>query len=381
MLWENAYSSEEQVEDALREVCGAISMARADLIVVFFSPHFVRSASIIGVSLRERFGGLVVGCSTASALSDGHEGQNHAALSVMVGELPGVALRGVRLGPAITAEPTPQLLRTELGLSDLFQPCFLTFLEPFSVHGERFTQAMGLALDGAPVIGGVASGYQEPGRNVVLIGSRAFRDGGVAVSLDGDVALDVLVAQGTRAVGERMQVTRAAGHLVMELDGTNATERLQEIWRSLPALEQRHFERHPLVGVTPRGWGPEVLVRQVIGVQPESGAVAVAHRDLQDRWVQLHVRDRHGTVKDLRDTLLNYKRTRPWQDVSGALMASCLVSDLTEPGYVGERLAEHLPGVPMAGFRANGELGPLHGRVYLHGFSNVIGVFRPRQWE
>ena len=34
------------------------------------------------------------------------------------------------------------------------------------------------------------------------------------------------------------------------------------------------------------------------------------------------------------------------------------------------------PGLPLAGFFANGEIGPVGGRNFLHGFSATIALFR-----
>jgi small ligand-binding sensory domain FIST len=39
---------------------------------------------------------------------------------------------------------------------------------------------------------------------------------------------------------------------------------------------------------------------------------------------------------------------------------------------------DHLGGVPVGGFFCNGEIGPVAGTTFLHGYTSSFGLFRPR---
>jgi small ligand-binding sensory domain FIST len=41
-------------------------------------------------------------------------------------------------------------------------------------------------------------------------------------------------------------------------------------------------------------------------------------------------------------------------------------------------LQRFLGRIPVAGFFCNGEIGPVQGRPFLHGYTSAFGIFRPR---
>jgi small ligand-binding sensory domain FIST len=61
-----------------------------------------------------------------------------------------------------------------------------------------------------------------------------------------------------------------------------------------------------------------------------------------------------------------------------------LASDAERVIAVGRRnfdtgvFREHLGEVPVGGFFCNGEIGPVGGATFLHGYTSSFGLFRPR---
>ena len=52
-----------------------------------------------------------------------------------------------------------------------------------------------------------------------------------------------------------------------------------------------------------------------------------------------------------------------------------------EPDYDSRAARAHLGELPIGGFFCNSEIGPVHGRTHLHGYTGVFAFFRPQGWN
>jgi small ligand-binding sensory domain FIST len=48
------------------------------------------------------------------------------------------------------------------------------------------------------------------------------------------------------------------------------------------------------------------------------------------------------------------------------------------PDHDTDAFRRHLGRVPLGGFFCNGEIGPVQGRTFLHGYTSSFGLFRAR---
>ena len=85
------------------------------------------------------------------------------------------------------------------------------------------------------------------------------------------------------------------------------------------------------------------------------------------------------SADDLRALLTDYEsdRGRP----HGALLFSCLGRGLHlygKPDHDSGLFRYCLGDVPLGGFFCNGEIGPVHGTTFLHGYTSAFGLFGPR---
>ena len=126
----------------------------------------------------------------------------------------------------------------------------------------------------------------------------------------------------------------------------------------------------------------DFLVRGLVGVDESRGAVAVGDVVDVGRTVRFHVRDAEAASSDLRTSLARFRATGDL-DASGALLFSC-----TNRGEAMFGAADHdvltvragLATKRVAGFFANGEIGPVAGRNHLHSFTAsmlVLGTVEP----
>ena len=253
----------------------------------------------------------------------------------------------------------------------------LVLADPFSFPTEELLEGLrdqaGIHL---PVIGGLASAGRGPGGNRLIRDHDVRSDGAVLVVLRG-VEVDAVVSQGCRPIGDPMIVTAGEGRIARELAGRPALERVQDVLRSLPPedllLAQRGLHVGRVVDESKaRFERGDFLVRTVLGADSSNGAVAFGDEVEVGATVQLHVRDATSADEDLRQLMAG-------QEADGALVFTCngRGTDLFGvPDHDAIVVNDALGSVPIAGMSCAGEVGPVGGRSYMHGFTASIALFR-----
>jgi small ligand-binding sensory domain FIST len=263
--------------------------------------------------------------------------------------------------------------------------CLLLFASPATCNAEELARSLDRIHPGVPKAGGLVRG--DVGAGVMCVGGAVHTSGAVGVALRGDVAVDVLVAQGCRPIGPVMEVTEAAGHVLLALDEAPALGVVRAVMDGLEPAERQLLQRHPMLGVAMdpsatalrRG---DFLIRQLIGVDPRRGALAVGHALCAGDRVQLHARDASASIDDLAELLGRHRRAHP--EAAGALLFSCLGRGEALYGRRGQDsglITGAYPSLPVGGMFCAGELGPVHGRTFLHGFTAVVALFRAQEWS
>jgi small ligand-binding sensory domain FIST len=378
MRWASALSTHAETAAALSDVTAALRRdldgARADLLLTFVSSHHATRYEMVLSALRETFPeARLAGCSAAGVIGDGHEAEARPALSATAAWLPGVQLSVAQGDDALDFGTLPD------------EPHFVVLADPFTCDAEGLVGSLDEAFPTAAKVGGLASGGRFPGENALFCDQKVYRGGAVVVALGGNVAVDTIVAQGCRPIGRPMVVTRADENLIHELDKRKPSEVLHELYETLGERDQQLFRNSLFVGIEMRSQQVEVragefLVRNLVGMDKESGALAVGAAVQPWQVVQFFLRDSKTAEEDLKRRLDQYRgasKARP----AGALLFSCVGR--------GEHLfgkADHDTGlfrdrigaVPLGGFFCNGEIGPVGGTTFLHGYTSAFGLFRPR---
>jgi small ligand-binding sensory domain FIST len=229
-------------------------------------------------------------------------------------------------------------------------------------------------------MGGMASGGIEPGDTRLFLDDRVVETGAVGARVPG-IRIRALVSQGCRAIGNVYAVTRAEGNVIHELGGRPPLQRLQELVETLPPGDRELVGRGLNVGRVIDEYKAELergdfLIRGVLGVDPQSGALAVGDKIEVGETIQFHVRDAATADEDLR-TLLE----REAEPAAGALLFTCNGRGsrlFSVPNHDASLVSEKLGGLPLAGFNCAGEIGPVGGKNFLHGFTASIGPVRRR---
>jgi len=90
--------------------------------------------------------------------------------------------------------------------------------------------------------------------------------------------------------------------------------------------------------------------------------------------IQFHVRDAATADEDLR-TLLEWEA----EPAAGALLFTCNGRGsrlFSVPDHDASLVSRKLEGLPLAGFNCAGEIGPIGGKNFLHGFTASIAMLR-----
>ena len=161
---------------------------------------------------------------------------------------------------------------------------------------------------------------------------------------------------------------------------------LSELYDSLSSDDQALFRNSLHLGVVMQEGAQEYapgdfLIRNVIGMDPESGVLAVGERLNNGQVVQFHVRDAKTSAADLESLLDRCRRHLAGASPEGALLFSCLGRGERLYGirdHDSNLMSAYLGDMPIGGFFCNGEIGPVGGQSFLHGYTSSIAVFRAR---
>jgi small ligand-binding sensory domain FIST len=371
-----AEASGRAADAVVAELRRGLDGAPADLVCLFASaqhePEWLRIAERVR---RELPGALLLGCSARSVLGAGRELEEAPGIAALAASLPGVALHPFQLDAGAKPDlPGPEDAHVIL------------LVDPFGADLEAWMPALDARFPHGAKIGGIASGAAQPGRNRLLLGEDALRAGAVGVALSGDVAVDAVVAQGCRPVGPPLFITGARANVLYELDGQRPLDVLQRIFAAASPAEQRLLQGSLFLGIELRAEqsrfdSGDFLVRNLLGADPDSGALHVAASLEGRRVVQFHLRDGAAAAADLERRLARYAAASA-QDAAGALLFSCLgrgAGLFGEPDHDSRAFHRALGPLPLAGFFCNGEIGPVEGTTFLHGYTSAFGIFRPRE--
>ena len=226
------------------------------------------------------------------------------------------------------------------------------------------------------VVGGLASAAGQPGGNRLILGRQVFDDGAVGVLLDPEVEVRTVVSQGCRPIGQPFTITKSEGNIVSEMGGRSAVDRLRETLLGLDDAERALVSKGLHIGIVidehksefDRG---DFLIRGLIGADEDSGALAVGDSLEVGTTVQFQVRDAATADEDLRELMAD-------ASAASALVFTCngRGTHLFEgPDHDAAVVFEALHRAPVAGMFCAGELGPIGGRNFLHGFTASVVLF------
>ncbi|WP_119070585.1 FIST signal transduction protein [Rubrobacter indicoceani] len=393
MKWASAISHRTAFKEAVREcvegVRSGLGGERPSVLFAFATPHFAASFGGLYDDLSDAFDPeCFIGCSGGGVLGAGREIEGSPALSLVGAYLPDVELTPFRIedGEMLPdLDGPPDAWERLLGVDASRSPSIVLLADPFSSRTEALISGLDYAYPDAPKVGGLVSGGPSPGTNSLFLNGDVFSGGSVGLTLTGDVRVDTVVAQGCRPVGDLMTVTACEGNYLYGLDDAPALEAVRGMFAGLEPDDLELARGALFIGVlmdefTEKPGPGDFLIRNVLGFDPGRGTLAVGEQLQNGMRLQFHVRDARTSAEDLRILLDAYSEVSGDTPPDGALLFSCLGRGRNlygEPDFDSSLLAERFGSVPVGGFFCNGEIGPVGGSTFLHGYTSSFAFFRP----
>jgi len=370
------------ITDLLDSVKGSF-----DLGVLFVSPWHPYDPRELYEALRSKAGiRHFLCCTCAGTIGSEREIEGRPSASLMLARLPGVKISPFYLSQAaLEGLKTPEAWYHFLEVFPNENPSFLVLPDPFLIDANGFLVQLNAAYKGAAIVGGLASAAAGPNENVLIMDGEVFQEGLIGVCLTGNVRLETVVSQGCRPIGETFIVTKAQHNIIHELAGRPFYKVLEEVLKKGTDYD-RHLAREAIfVGIAideyrhsfKRG---DFLIRGVMAVDPSTGAGAIGDHIRAGQTVQFHLRDARTANEDLHELLKMYKQKSHCVAPHGALVFSCNGRGMNlfgEHDHDIRIIQHHLGPIPAAGFFCAGEIGPIGGANFLHGFTNSMALFYP----
>ncbi len=366
--------------DAAMDARDGLAGQGADLVVVFVAGGHVAEADAVLEGVHEALAPeTLVGCGAGGVLGGRREVESGTAVAVWAAALGDGSAESFHA----EAEEVDGGIAVH-GFPDVAGAGGAILIpDPYTFPTDGVLRELAARAPGVPVVGGLASATAPGARGALLLhGEEVLAGGAVGVRLDG-VELLPCVSQGAAPLGPELTITAGEGQVIAELAGRPALEKLREVILDLPVHERELVARGPLLGVVIDGGKPEYvqgdfLVRGLVGADPDEGTIAVGAPVEPGQVVRLHARDADSADRDLREAL-GLRRTA----LGGAVPAGALVFTCNGRGrsmfgisdHDAEAIGDELGDVPQAGFFAAGEIGPVGGESFLHGFTATVGVF------
>ena len=322
MKWATTISRETSFDSAVLECAEGFARrlgpGPASLALAFVTPHFAdfypRLYELVDRYLEP---GTFLGCSGGGVIGGGEEVERAPAVTLVAARLPDVRIEPFHLsGPLPDLDGPPEAWERLVGVRARDEPQFVLLADPFSARPEVLLAGLDYAFPSSPKIGGLASGATSPGLNALFLDDEVFSEGTVGVALCGDVAIDTVVAQGCRPIGELMRVTGCRANLLYELDGRPALEVLRDLFATLDERDRHLASAALFVGVLMDAFREEprvgdFLIRNFIGVDPRRSAIVVGENLQEGMRLRFHVRDAQTSAEDLHTMLESYEKTLP----------------------------------------------------------------------
>jgi small ligand-binding sensory domain FIST len=351
-----------------------------DLAVVFASGAHLAAPEATLEGVHEALAPAeLVGCGAAGVIGELREVERGTAVSVWAASLDG----GQAMPFHAEVEPLGDGEGVLSGLPDLTgADGALVLADPFTFPTDAVLRELSGAAPMLPLLGGLASARSPDAETPLLLGDEVLTSGAVGVRFDG-VEILPCVSQGAAPIGPELTITACEGPIIGELAGRPALEKLRETIEGLTADDLRLVQGGLLMGIVVDANKPDYvqgdfLVRGLVGADPDTGQVAVGTEVRPGQVVRLHARDAASADRDLREALSARMRALGGRVPAGALLISCNGRGAGMFGHAhhdASALDDELGGAPAAGFFAAGEIGPVGGEYFVHGFTATVAVF------
>lgn len=382
--WHGGFE-EAALEAWAEELRAKLRAPRVSLGLVFMAPRFFPHAreALEILRLHARIP-LLLGCSSHGLIANETEVESDAGLALALYHLPGAELQPVRFtAQEIEGGGSPAGWHSLTGVAARPATGWLAFADPFSVDGESWLAQWNEAYPSQPIVGGLASGPPRERATQLYLNGDVFEDGVVALSVGGEVRLVGAISQGCTPIGETWTITQAERNIIAQIGNRPAYQRLVEAFETLTPAQQAKARGNLLVGLVVNEYledfhRGDFLIRNLLGGDPVSGALAVGALPRLGQTLQFQRRDAAAATEDMAAMLARSRLALENHELLGGVLCCCNGRGrglFGSPSHDAQMVQERLGPVALAGFFCNGEIGPVGPKNFLHGYTAALGLF------
>jgi small ligand-binding sensory domain FIST len=359
--------------DAARGLAGS-----CDLAIVFAgASHLGHGKAILEAVHRELEPASLIGCGAGGVVAPGREVEDGPGAVVWALAAPGARIATHRL----TARRDAGGIEIDgLPPSDRPLDALIVLADPYTFSADAMLARVNDERPAVPVLGGLASAAAFGSASLFCDGE-VVDQGAVACEIEG-LAVVPCVSQGATPIGPEMTITACDGNQISELASAPAIDRLREAIAGLEPDERELATAGLLLGVVidenqPSYERGDFLVRPIVGADESEQTLVIGERVRVGQTVRMHVRDPASADEDLRDALGLGAAALGDEGAAGVLLFTCNGRGrhmFAIPNHDVDAVEDAL-GAPAAGFFCAGEIGPVGGTNFLHGFTATMAVF------
>jgi len=362
-----------------------LSAPAVSLGLVFMAPRFFPCARQILEILRVHARvPLLVGCSSQSLIVGAFEVEENAGVALGLYWLPEAQLRACHFTERQVQEATQAgYWPGHTGIEPSQTNGWLVFIDPFHLDSESWLRSWNEAYAPLPVMGGLASGDSTQQLTQLYLNGDVFEEGGLAISFGGQVTLAGMISQGCTPIGETWTLTKVEQNIIHQIGNRPAYEVLAETFNQLTPEQQSKARGNLFLGLVVNEYLEEFhrgdfLIRNLIGVDPRSGCIAVWALPRAGQTVQFQRRSAAAATEDLTELLARTRKQLGHATLYGGCLCSCNGRGLNLFGHRhhdAQMIQQQLGPLGLAGFLCNGEIGPVGNKNFLHGFTASLALF------
>ena len=383
MKWASVFSSKsnfkENVEDITQQLKEELGGA-PDLIIAFVSQRFTYEVADFPSFIKKEFPDcLITGCNSEILMYDDKETDSSVCISVLAAK--GIAdncadIAYIDMENCPDEDDSPATWRDYIGLDKKINQNFIIFADPFTQQVDELLKGLDYAY-GCSVTGGFASGAQFLGETALFYDDEVKSSGAVILELGANLEIIPIVAQGCRPVGEDLEVTKCDNVLLEEVDHVSPLDYIRGLSGQLSDHDRNLLQQSLFVGVEMDVIKADLnhgdyLIRNIRGIDSDSGALVVGEHLQQGQSVRFHIRDPESSKKELEEITEKLAIKLASRKCHGMLVFSCLgrVKEFYNEEAVDVKLIHRInKKAPLAGFFCSGEIGQVSGNTYIHGYT------------
>tara|TARA_Y100001978_G_scaffold198778_1_gene211799 strand:+ start:1660 stop:2940 length:1281 start_codon:yes stop_codon:yes gene_type:complete len=405
----NALSKDPSLDKAVEEVCSKLkNLPNADIAILLISSNFASDyPRLLPLLKRKLKYKILIGSGVGGVIGSNkdnlfEENFNIPSLSVTLLKLPDANIVPFHI---------PEDANIDMdNPGKVWKDCFknikdaknsmtfcsaMMFVDPSMTITNELISSFDFSFPKSNLIGGIAT-YHPFSYGSLFLDDKLCR-GAIGFVINGEWRIETLVTKGVKPLGPILEVHSVQKNILYKVKENNKLvspiEFLQQLIGDLSVGELNLLQKSLFLGVenknmkiTSQGkllYDGTFVVRDLLGIDPTNGALAITDVLTVGQKVQFHSRDTEISKKEIEigiKKLLNKTGDKPIL----TLLLSCIgrSNSATGNNYGDLQYVNNFLGtIPLSGGFFQGEIGQINGNSHLHSYSSCWGLLVKRKPE